>query len=412
MRLLHISDWHLGRVIYNCSRAPDHDEVIAEIVQIARDFRPHMICHTGDLFDGFRPSYIELARGIDALQTLAGIAPVAVVCGNHDSPALFRLFATLLGRDSKIRFVDKARLPADGGVLEFSGEGDELARLAPLPFVHGNRLVEHFEDPATWMATYADRVHVIEESLGRGLADGYDPARHVLFFAAHLFVSGAVFSKSERPLHVTDTYASRLERIPQVSYAAFGHIHRPQALPGTSLVGRYAGSPISLDFGEEGEEKVVVLVEAEPGRPAKVTTTPLSGGRPLRRLNGTLEELQRLAPSVGRALCLVTVQTEDPVSNLDDRMHELLPDAVLLQVTEDCATRRLTVLQSADITDQAEPSFSEMFRSYLGEQGTRGAQANRVMSMFEDFIAAVEQEQEPSFPEIETLEAPGKASPE
>lgn len=404
MRLLHVSDWHLGRVTYNASRVPDHEQVIQEIIDIARDFRPHLICHTGDLFDGVRPPYPELARGVDALQALAGIAPVSVVCGNHDSPALFKLFAALLGDNSRIRFVDRARLPSDGGILEFAGENDEAIRLAPLPFVHANRLVEYFEDPATWMATYADRVHVIEEALGRGLADGYDPSRHVLLFAAHLFVSGAVFSRSERPLHITDAYASRLERIPQVSYAAFGHIHRPQALPGSLLTGRYAGSPISLDFGEEGEDKVVVLVEAEPGRPASVMTHPLSGGRPLRRLDGTYEELQRIASSVGRSLCLVTVKTDIPMLNLEDRIRELLPEAVLLQVIEDCAARRLTVLHSGDLPADAEPSFSEMFRSFLAEQGTREAEADSVMQTFETLIHAVEQDVEATFPEAAFLE--------
>lgn len=412
MRLLHVSDWHLGRVTYNCSRAPDHDAVIQEIVGLAKDFRPHVICHTGDLFDSPRPSYMDLARGIDALLTLSSVAPVVVLCGNHDSPALFRLFATLLGQAARIHFIDKARPPDRGGILELPGDGEEMIRLAPLPFVHANRLVEHFEDPSTWMATYADRIHVIESALGRGLADGYDPSRHVLVFAAHLHVTGAVFSKSERPLHVTDTYASRLEVIPSVSYAAFGHIHRPQALPGTVLTGRYAGSPIPLDFGEEGEDKTVVLVEAQPGRPATVSPQPLSGGRRLLRLSGTLEELEAIAPSVGRALCLVTVRTERPTADLEDRVRELLPDAVILQVAEDYPARRLAVIGPSGPSGDVEPTFAEMFRAYLVEHGTRGPEAGNVMRTFESLIRAVQEEEEVSFPEVGLLEGvPQEATP-
>ncbi len=130
MRLLHISDWHLGRLTYNCSRVPDHDRVIREITEIAKEFRPHLICHTGDVFDAFRPSYPDLARGVDALQTLAALAPVVVICGNHDSPALFRLFATLLGKKSRIRFIDSARPPQNGGLIEFPGEKTEKRRSA------------------------------------------------------------------------------------------------------------------------------------------------------------------------------------------------------------------------------------------------------------------------------------------
>ena len=405
MRLLHVSDWHLGRTTYNCSRVPDHQQVIGEILKLAKEVRPHLICHTGDLFDRLRPSYTDLALGIEALQELATVAPVIVVCGNHDSPALFRLFGALLGEDAPIRFIDRARPPEQGGIYQFPGEGDEVVRLAPLPFVHANRVVEYFEDSATWMAKYADRIHLFQDALGRGLTADYDPSRHVLLFAAHLYVSGAVFSNSERPIHVSDTYSSRPERLPQVSYAAFGHIHRPQALPG-SIVGRYAGSPIALDFGEEGEDKVAVIVEAEPGRPPEVTTHPLSGGRPLRRVRGTLDDLEQLAPSIGRALCAVTVLTQEPTSSVADRVRDLLPEAVLLQVVEDCAARRVTVLQSSDAATNAEPSFGELFRSYLAEQGTRGARADRVMRTFEGFLRAVEQEEVPEFPEIEQLEAP------
>src|SRR5438874_7469775 len=120
MRLLHVSDWHLGRQTYGVSRAADHDKVIGEIIELARTSRPHLIVHSGDLFDGLRPAYTELDRGVSALQELAAIAPVVAVAGNHDSPALFRLFDRLLGPDAPIRFVDRARRPEAGGVLGFS----------------------------------------------------------------------------------------------------------------------------------------------------------------------------------------------------------------------------------------------------------------------------------------------------
>jgi exonuclease SbcD len=405
MRLLHISDWHLGRLTYRCSRAPDHDAALEDVLDIARDLRPHVVLHTGDVFDGFRPGYSEMTRAIDALEELAALAPVVVVAGNHDSPALFRLFNRLQGTEARIRFVDQARPPQDGGILEFAGEGDEVIRLAPLPFVHANRMVDRFEDPSSWMASYADRIHRIEDALNRGLTDNYDPSRDILLFGAHLYVTGARFSGTERPLHVSDAYACRLERLPQVTYAAFGHIHRPQPLPGTAVKGRYAGSAICLDFGEEGEQKEVVIVEAEPGRPAQVTPHTLAPGRPLRTLVGTLDEIRKLAPEVGCALCRVTVRTETPTPDLAELLRELCPEAVLLEVNEDCAATRLEVVEAMETDAEAEPSFSELFRGYLAEQGTRGVDADRVLKTFETLIHAVEDEEEPRLPDIEKLVA-------
>lgn len=404
MRLLHVSDWHLGRQTYGVSRAPDHDQVIGEIVELARSIRPNLIVHSGDLFDVLRPAIADLDRGVTALQELSGVAPTVIVSGNHDSPPLFRLFGRLLGPDSAIRFIDRARPPADGGILEFPGEGDEIIRLAPLPFVHANRFVEQFEEPETWMAQYADRIGLIEAALRRGLEDAYDPRRHVLLYAAHLFVGGATFSRSERPLHVSDQYATRLEAVPAVSYAAFGHIHKPQKLPGT-VVGRYAGSPIALDFGEENETKVAVTVEAQPGRPAVVETHDLSGGRALRRIEGTLEEIARLAPEIRNALCLVTVRSVDPITDLSDQVAAFLPDATILEVFPDIASQRLTVLDAASVASGAEPTFRDIFRDFLADRGTRGPAADSVMRAFGTLLEAVETESPPSFPEVTRLEA-------
>ena len=403
MRLLHVSDWHLGRLTYRCSRAPDHEAVLAEICELARDARPHLILHTGDVFDGLRPGYTEMTYAIEVLEELAAVAPVVVLAGNHDSPALFRLFDRLQGPEPRIRFVDRVRPPQEGGVFDVPAAEGEIVRLACLPFIHANRMVDRFEDATTWTATYSERIQRIEEALERGLAAGYDPSRHVLVFAAHLYVRGARFSGSERPLHVSEAYATRLERFPHVAYAALGHIHLPQALPRRGVTGRYAGSPVPLDFGEEHERKEIVLVEAEPGRPAVLTPHPLSAGRELRTIVGTLEEIAELAPTVGDALCRVTVCTEEPVPDLAQLLGEVLPGATIVEVNEDCAATRLEVVEATAVEADAEPGFTELFRSYLAERGTSGPRADRVLETFETLIQAVEAEELPRLPDIDEL---------
>jgi DNA repair protein SbcD/Mre11 len=398
VRLLHLSDWHLGRETYNTSRAGDHDTVIGEMLGYAREHKPDLIVHTGDLFDAVRPAYPEMARGVNALQELAVTAPVVVLCGNHDSPALFDLFDQLIGPESRVRFVSRARPPDQGGILSFPTAADEVIRLAPLPFVHANRMLAGFEEPGTWSGVYADRIHLIEQGLARGLDDGFDIGRDVGVFAAHLYVGNAVLSGSERKIQVGENYATHLEHLPAVTYAAFGHIHKPQKLPGNLVDGCYAGSPIQLDFGELGEAKRVVLVEAHPGHPPEIQSLPLSGGRQLWRFEGTMDELAAVAPDVGCVLALLTIHSPSTISDLRIRVQDLLPEAVILDVYPVAADRQLS-MTVATTPSGPEPGIGELFRDYLAEQGTRGAAADQVMATFTKLLEAIDTEQEPVFPE-------------
>src|SRR4051794_40273655 len=95
MKLLHVSDWHLGRPALGHPRDADFDAVLAEIIAVTREAKPDAIVHTGDLFDLPRPAVADMQRGIRALQALARVAPVVVLAGNHDSPALLRLFGAI-----------------------------------------------------------------------------------------------------------------------------------------------------------------------------------------------------------------------------------------------------------------------------------------------------------------------------
>jgi len=222
-------------------------------------------------------------------------------------------------------------------------------------------------------------------------------------FAAHLHVTGAQVTKSERPLHVSDSYAAHAEALPKVTYAAFGHIHKAQRLPGTQL-GWYAGSPIALDFGEENDTKVMLLVEAEPGRPAQVTQEAYSISRPLRRVRGNLAELEAM-DDLGRALYIATVVTEQPTDALADTLRGLWPDATLLDVIEDCAARRVEILTAEGGTEAAEGErpLDELFAAYVAEVGTEHATVAEALRAFRALHAAVEADGEPDFPELAKL---------
>jgi exonuclease SbcD len=339
---------------------------------------------------------------IESLKELEAVAPLVVLRGNHDSVGLFAVFRRLY--QGRIYFVEKPRHPAEGGILEFTTTANERIRLATLPYVHVNRFVgDAFTPPSTIMATYSDQVAWYERMLSDGLHDGADFSRDILLFAAHLFVGGATVGKGGCELNITDTYATRAENIPTVSYAAFGHIHKPQKIKGHTPA-YYAGSPIQIDFGEESEQKSVMFVEAAPGRPAaNIEAIAISGGRKLLTVHGTLDAIEQRAGEIGNSIVKVIVKSELPVENLSQHVQELLPFASILFVQPDCLAMQARALTIADAPDVATESMKDVFRSYLSQVGTRSVAIDRVMGVFSEAYSAVEEERAPEFAAVADL---------
>ena len=134
---------------------------------------------------------------------------------------------------------------------------------------------------------------------------------------AHFMVGGVKVGGSERELHIGDAYAATAQAIPAgPQYVALGHIHAPQDVPGAPVPARYAGSLLALDFGEAGETKRVVVVDAEPGQLATIRSVPLASGRPLVRATGTWDEIEARADELRDAYLDLTV----PVGGADPEL--------------------------------------------------------------------------------------------
>ncbi|MFH8789106.1 metallophosphoesterase family protein [Streptomyces roseoverticillatus] len=405
-RLLHTSDWHLGRTLYRHSRDEDFDAVLAEIVAIARESRPDLIVHSGDLFDSSRPSWQELMRAMRALDQLATVAPTVVLAGNHDSPGYFKVLSYLSGpsRGRGLFFVDRLRPPHEGGVLTFDAcGGEQRIRLAVMPFVHPNRFWERSSVFGTTYADYAAVMRGLQAQLVAGLHEGHDPDRDVLVFAAHVLIAGARPSSSERKADLEVHYAIPAEDLPAVAYAALGHIHAPQPVAGVPAdAARYAGSPLQLDFGEAGEAKSVVIVDADPGRPVRVMPRPLSSGRPLATFTGTLDELRSMAGEYAGAFLKAVITGEEADAQLGRKVAEIVPDAILISAALAWEASPDTVL---DTEPGDEPDLPDAFRAYLAEQGLPGSGAQDTVTTFVRLLGELDEEDPAPAPAEELLRA-------
>lgn len=318
MKILHTSDWHVGRRIRGRDRIDEHREVLLELVGLADRAEIELTVVAGDLFDSASPTP-EAERIVwQALLELSGIGPVLVVAGNHDNPARLDAVAPVLDR-AGVTVVGAPRSPGEGGIVDLPQPG---VKVAMLPFVSQRGIVRAEDimglDPDQHAGKYQDRMRRVVESLVAGMT-----ADTVNIVASHVSVHGAEAGGGE---HVFD-YAIPASVFPgHLSYVALGHYHRQQKMPHSAPVW-YSGSPLQLDFGEVGDQKGALLVNAEPGRPASVEELPLRAGRRLIQLTGTLEEVLAGADDVGDAYVKVVLRESARVG-LADQVKTAIPGAV------------------------------------------------------------------------------------
>ena len=395
MKVLHTSDWHVGKAIRGRSRAAEHRAVLAEVAGIAEHEDVDLVVVAGDLFDTAAPTAESERIVYRALLDLAsGGRPVLVLAGNHDSAQRLAAVAPL-SQASGITVASAIRPPDDGGVLEVAS-GGETALVALLPFPSQRYVVTAdlllSGDAADAHAEYADRVMRIVRLLTEGFR-----ADTVNLVAAHLMVMGGTMGGGERGAHTVFDYWVPATAFPgSAQYVALGHLHRAQQLPGPAPL-HYCGSPLQLDFGETDNAPAVNVLDVRPGRPAVVRPLPLTAGRRLRTVRGTLvdvlEAAASLAPTPALAAAgdaggldggagpdhLRVVLDEAPRAGLADEVRERLPAAVEVVL----APRQQAGEARAADPDRLRRQPRQLFAEYLAE---RGVEDERLVPLFDELV--------------------------
>ena len=384
MRFLHTGDWHVGKTLRGRSRADEHRAVLAEIADIADDRKVDAVLVAGDLFDTAAPGPESEEIVYKTLLRLSGERPVVVIAGNHDNPNRFNAVKPLLELGNVIALPRVAK-PEEGGVVDLDVGHGERAHIVLLPFVSQRGIVKAealmSQDADEHAGEYAERLSQVLARLCR-VGDGLVPSRAtaadpaaVNLILAHAMVHGGTMGGGERSAHTVFQYSIPTSAFPaDYHYVALGHLHRAQELAGGCPI-HYSGSPLQLDFGETEDEKSVNIVEATPGQPASVEQVPLSAGRRLRRVSGSLATLADLADTVGEDFLLVEVQ-ESPRPGLADDVRELLANAVEVRVP-------LAETKSEREGTRRGRAPQDLFHDYLEDVG---ASDERMEVLFDELL--------------------------
>lgn len=280
MRLLHTSDWHIGRSLHGADLLREQEAVLSGLADVVVAESVDVVVVAGDVYDRAVPS-ADATGVLDRVvgRLLRAGAAVVLTPGNHDSARRLGTFSGLLSAAGL--HVRAAISGLDEPVL-LRDEHGEVA-IYGLPYLEPEIARHELGVPGarSHEAVLAEAVERVRRDLF--LRPG---ARSVVL--AHAFVGGGVPSDSERDICVGGVDLVPAPVFDGIDYVALGHLHRPQTI--TPRL-RYSGSPLAYSFGEAGQAKQVWLVDLDATGLAGVRALALPTPRPLTVLTGTLEDL-------------------------------------------------------------------------------------------------------------------------
>ncbi|WP_319232055.1 exonuclease subunit SbcD [Draconibacterium orientale] len=406
MKILHTSDWHLGKRLDDFSRMEEQQAVLQEICEIAVREQADAVLVAGDLFDTFNPPTEAVDLLYKTLKRLTnnGHRPVIAIAGNHDSPDRIEA-PDPLARECGIIFAGYPNsqvapfelesglkvLQSEEGFLELHlPETTVPLRILLTPYANEYRLktclgVENSEE----------ELRAVLQEKWETLAEQYCDDKGVNVLVSHLFMVRKGDELPEEPedekpiLHVGGAQAVYTENIPaNIQYTALGHLHRMHRVDNDSDPVYYCGSPLSYSFAEANQKKYVLLVAVEPGQTAEVREIELSNGKRLfrKRAEGMEDALDWLSENQD-ALVELTLVTETYL-NAVDRKQLNKAHAGIVSIIPEVTNADSTVGSQQKQIDLSR-SMEELFHDYFMHE--KGQEPNdEIKRLFTEILAEEE----------------------
>ncbi|MGY5012373.1 exonuclease SbcCD subunit D [Streptomyces sp. 900105755] len=319
MRILHTSDWHLGRAFHRVNMLDAQSEFIGHLVATVREHAVDAVVVAGDVYDRAVPPLAAVELFDDALHRLADLGvPTVMISGNHDSARRLGVGAGLIDRAG----IHLRTEPSACGTPVVLADAHGDVAFYGLPYLEPALVKDEFAveraGHETVLAAAMDRVRA-------DLAARPPGTRSVVL--AHAFVTGGEPSDSERDITVGGVAAVPAGVFDGVDYVALGHLHGCQTITGRV---RYSGSPLAYSFSEADHRKSMWLVDLAADGTVTAERLDCPVPRPLARLRGTLDDLladPALTPHEDawvEATLTDPVRPADPMARLTDRFPHTL----------------------------------------------------------------------------------------
>ncbi|WP_118831772.1 exonuclease SbcCD subunit D [Salinibacter ruber] len=360
MRFLHTADWHLGKLLHGEHLTTDQRGLLRQLCEIVEEESPDVVLMAGDVYDRSVPpsDAVELLDGVLSKLVLELDTPVVAISGNHDSPDRLDFGSRILKGQGLHVFSKPTAEPSAVTIEDEHGP----VHITGLPYAELPRARHVFEDSE--IKTH-DEVIAAQAEAARDMLPGGERSVAV----AHVFAQGGELADSERLLAVGGAETVHASRFDGFDYVALGHLHRRQSVEEGRI--EYAGSLMKYSFDETGHSKSVNLVEMDGEGNCTVERISLEPERDLRRIEGTLSEVQSRPDSDENRqdYIWVTLQDEGPVVDAMSRVRETYPNALHVEHPTRVEVSSLGGL-AGDLQTQSEQEVFEEFAAHVtGEEG-------------------------------------------
>lgn len=336
MKLIHMSDLHIGLKLYNRDLSKDQEYIFTQIKEYVKEEQPDAVIIAGDIYDKSVPTQeaVSLFDGfINMLSLAAPKAHIMLISGNHDNAWRINVFRSILKKNN----VHMVGLPPmkDGEYIEKVVLNDEYGRVNfyLLPFVKPSMIrdiTQTEEDKES--LTYNE---AIKRLIARENIDINE--RNILVSHQFYIPKGSNVNDVER----MDSEIRTAGNIDEVSaeilepfdYAALGHIHKPMKA-GSEYI-RYSGTPMPYSVGEAGQEKGIIKIElSDKNTRPKITVLALTPLRQVRVIKDTYEEILKKPTEDYVTIILMDKEDIDTI-DMQERLHNAFPN--LLEIRREAA---------------------------------------------------------------------------
>lgn len=364
MRILHTSDWHLGRSFHREDLLSHQGAFVDHLLEVVEQEKVDVVVVSGDVYDRALPHVDAVALADETFARLAASrADVVVSSGNHDS-------AQRLGFGSRLMDAAGVYVRTDAGsvgtpvVLE--DRHGEVA-IHAIPYLDPSALL------APWGLGHRSHEAALSEAMSRVRADlSARSPRTRSVVLAHAFVAGASPSESERDISVGGVSRVATSVFDGIHYTALGHLHGPHVLADGL---RYSGSPLAYSFSEAGQVKGSWLVELDAKGFASATWVDAPVPRRLSRLSGSLKDLltdPALADHEDDWVQATLTDTRRPARAME-QLRRRFPHTLVLQFPTPAADPRAPARPASGTSDHA--IALDFVRHVRGSRATRAESA-------------------------------------